>query len=53
MPSISKRALIKFGRNNLAITLPKSWTDYYKLEAKEKVEVKATGHILIKRIKKQ
>ena len=39
MPSMSKRSLIKFGQNGLAITIPKAWADYYELKPGDKLQV--------------
>ena len=50
MPSISKRSLIKFGQNGLALTLPKTWADYYQLKPGDKVMVVANRRLVIKPI---
>jgi bifunctional DNA-binding transcriptional regulator/antitoxin component of YhaV-PrlF toxin-antitoxin module len=48
MPSISKRSLIRFGQNGLAITLPKAWADYYQLKPRDKVMVIANRRLTIR-----
>jgi len=51
MPSISKRSLIKFGKNGIAITLPKGWCNYHELKPRDKVDVLINKKLVIKPIK--
>jgi len=52
MPHKENRKLIKLGNISLAVTLPKTWLDYYNLKAGETVELISNGEITIKRIEK-
>jgi hypothetical protein len=39
MPVIFERKLFKIGEGGIAVTLPKSWIDYYKLKPGDKVRI--------------
>ena len=52
MAYLSQRKLIRLGKSALAITLPKAWVDFMKLEAGDKVEVTANHKLTIKPIRK-
>jgi len=51
MASITRRSLIRFGKG-IAITLPKGWTDYYGLKAKDKVEIIVTNRLIVRPVVK-
>jgi len=46
MPHQTRRSLMEMG-SNFVITLPKSWTDFWRLEKGEKVEVISDGILLV------
>jgi antitoxin component of MazEF toxin-antitoxin module len=48
MPFLTKRSLIKFGRDSCVITLPSAWLRYYDLKPGDKVTMIADGEIIIR-----
>lgn len=48
MPTVTLRKLIRFGKGGFAITLPKGWVNYYKLEAGDRLIVIADGELQIR-----
>ena len=53
MPSLTTRKVIKFGKSTLAMTLPKAWVNYFKLEAGDRLEVIANKKLIIRPDRKQ
>ncbi len=53
MPHKESRKILKVGNCSLAITLPKSWTNYYNLNKGDIVEVISNGKITIKALVKK
>jgi bifunctional DNA-binding transcriptional regulator/antitoxin component of YhaV-PrlF toxin-antitoxin module len=47
MPIISDRAVIRFGKGGLVITIPKGWADYYDLRPGDKLRVIADDGLWI------
>jgi AbrB family looped-hinge helix DNA binding protein len=43
MPSLMFHKLRKTGKNNLIITVPKAWADFYGLKAGDTVEIVVNG----------
>lgn len=48
MPSLTTRKIIKFGKSTLAMTLPKAWVNYFKLEVGDRLEVIANKKLIIR-----
>lgn len=53
MPSLTTRKVIKFGKSTLAMTLPKAWVNYFKLEAGDRLEVIANKKLIVRPDRKQ
>ena len=51
MPTLTTRSILRFGREGLAITLPKAWSDYYQLRPGDRVGVMANGQLLVEPLK--
>ena len=49
MATVTNRKLISFGRG-LAMTIPKSWADYYRLKPGDKVMVVTNKRLIVKPI---
>ena len=47
MPTLSERKVIKGGPRTLLMTLPKAWTDYYRVWPGDVVRVVATDDTLV------
>lgn len=47
MPTLMQRSVIKMGKGGFCITLPKAWTDYFKIKAGDKLQVIADGELTI------
>jgi len=43
MPTVTERKVVNSGRKGLVITIPKAWSDYYKIEAGEQLPVVPDG----------
>ena len=41
MPTVTERKVVKFGEKVLVITIPKAWSDYYKIKAGDQLRVVA------------
>ncbi len=41
MPTVTERKVVKFGEKALVITIPKAWSDYYKIKAGDQLRVVA------------
>ncbi len=48
MPVIFERKLFKIGEGGIAITLPKSWINYYGLKPGDKVEIIVNNDLVIR-----
>ena len=48
MPVIFERKLFKIGEGGIAVTLPKSWTNYYGLKPGDKVEIVVSNELVIR-----
>ena len=48
MPILVERKLFRIGEGGVAITLPKAWINYHRLEPGDKVEVVVDGDITIR-----
>ena len=41
MPTVTDRKVVKFGEKALVITIPKAWSDYYRVQAGDQLRVVA------------
>ena len=41
MPTMTERKVVKFGEKALVITIPKAWSDYYRIKAGDQLLVVA------------
>ncbi len=48
MPAIFERKLFKIGEGGIAVTLPKSWTNFYGLKPGDKVEIIANQDLIVR-----
>ena len=48
MPVIFERKLFKIGEGGIAVTLPKSWINYYKLKPGDKVKIIVERELIIR-----
>ncbi|AII59441.1 AbrB family transcriptional regulator [Dehalococcoides mccartyi CG4] len=48
MPAIFERKLFKIGEGGIAVTLPKSWINYYGLKPGNKVEIVVSDELVIR-----
>ena len=48
MPAVEKRKIIPIGEGGHAITLPKPFVDYYKLKAKDTVQILYDNILVVK-----
>lgn len=48
MPQLTKRSLIRLGRDSLVITVPKGWLDYNNLKPGDMVQVETNGEVIIR-----
>ena len=53
MPHIELRKILRIGNSSLAITLPKTWLDFYGLKNGDTVELISNGNIKITPSKKE
>jgi bifunctional DNA-binding transcriptional regulator/antitoxin component of YhaV-PrlF toxin-antitoxin module len=47
MPTVTERKVVKFGGKALVITIPKAWSDYYKIKAGDQLRVVADDVLTI------
>ena len=47
MPTVTERKVVKFGEKALAITIPKAWSDYYKIKAGDRLRVVAENVLTV------
>ncbi len=52
MPIIEERRIYRSSKSSCAITLPRGWLRYFRLEAGDKVEIEANGELIIRPIRK-
>ena len=48
MPAIFERKLFKIGEGGIAVTLPKSWINYYGLKPGDKVKIIVERELIIR-----
>lgn len=48
MPAIFERKLFKIGEGGIAVTLPKSWINFYGLQAGDRVEILVDNDLVIR-----
>lgn len=51
MATVSKRSVIRFGKDGLVVSLPRAWTDYYRITPGSKVEVVAGTKLTIRPVR--
>lgn len=53
MPILEERRIYQSGKSSVAITLPRGWVRYLRLQPGDKVEVEADGELIIRPLKGQ
>lgn len=53
MPILEERMIYRVGKSSLAITLPRGWLKYYRLEPGDMVEITANGELTIRPLKRR
>ncbi|AQY72686.1 AbrB family transcriptional regulator [Dehalococcoides mccartyi] len=48
MPLLVERKLFKIGEGGFAVTLPKAWINYHRLQPGDKVELVIDGDLIIR-----